>query len=989
MKRRGRFSQWLKERFYSVLDELIVAAIIAAIGYIWAVLTGRLPGISLPWFGGISLTLILVIVVAVALAIVGFVLWRRWRRKRIEPIRPIITVPKDFVGREEEITWLQEMLQGNTAERIMSIYGAPGIGKSWLVNRLAKECQDAGAVWATIDFREASYEPLTFLNAIQRQLGEEYFVSFSDKLQEYIEFRAQQQREYPSLDDMSKTVLLQKKKDEAVGKFLECLAQLVKEKQMILLFDTFERVQDTALANFLREKLLAEVKDGSLPNLMAVVAGWNRLIWRDGWERVISPHELRYFSVEEIKPRLAIEIRIEMEAVDGELAMAVLDYTKGHPLCVGLAAILIAESVKRGERVSKEMFPVLKGELDERMRTELLMKRVWERLDKGVVEAVWLCAVPRWFDAGMIRTLKEVEDGSQALLDKIIQYRCFVKPHSPSGYEYHEIVRQLLLDKWQRDDPAQYIELNERAAKFYEKRLQKIEQTGRKFSEEWQRLMLERVYHRLRLNRKEGLRLFDKEFDLAWRLDRVDYCNGLAGLLEEYAVEDEIVNWANYAKAMLLRTTTKGKRRAEQVFSKLYGNPEIEGTTLQARIASHLGWRCLELGEHSKALRYYDKMQKISEGVGGRNAEAIAFQGMGEVYESMGYSETALEMMRRALEVATSDYMKGAIFHRMGIIYRRAGRITEAIESFEEYDKLEVKGKEVENLVALGDAYRFADMWDMAFARYKKSMAVLRSEWAEEKLPKYIHPRELLAQSTFALGRVYLERGDLEEAKRRFEYAVKVFCEAKNDFLLEVVTSLLGRVYQAQGRWEEAEQRYLESYRLARGQNRLRHAAEALVLLCDMHTAKGTPAEMPRYAEEAERLSREYGYWDQLAKLWLIQASVLLDEEKSEEAFTKYAEAMTFALHFNRYLLDETVENIIGKAKGVVEKGQVEAARALIERLIEFWQTGTLDGKPIMGAESEGREREKGDGKPQTMVIEQLERWLRTLEGKSNSNNRC
>ncbi len=319
----------------------------------------------------------------------------------------------------------------------------------------------------------------------------------------------------------------------------------------------------------------------------------------------------------------------------------------------------------------------------------------------------------------------------------------------------------------------------------------------------------------------------------------------------------------------------------------------------------------------------------------------------------------------------------------MGIIYRRAGRITEAIESFEEYDKLGVKGKEVENLVALGDAYRFANMWDMAFARYKKSIAVLRSEWTEEKLSKYMHLRGLFAQSTFALGRAYLERGDLEEAKHRFEYAVQVFRETENDYLLEVVVSLLGRVYQAQGKWKEAEQRYLESYRLARGQNRLRHAAEALILLCDMHTAKGTLAEIPLYAEEAERLTREYEYWDQLAKLGLIQANVLLDEEKSEEAFAKYAEAMTFALRFNRYLLDEMVEKIIVKCQEHREQG-----KEMLERLIEYWQTGTLDGKPLVEAEREGRGREKENGRPQKMVVEQLEAWLRTLEGESNTNNK-
>jgi len=66
----------------------------------------------------------------------------------------------------------------------------------------------------------------------------------------------------------------------------------------------------------------------------------------------------------------------------------------------------------------------------------------------------------------------------------------------------------------------------------------------------------------------------------------------------------------------------------------------------------------------------------------------------------------------------------------------------------------------------------------------------------------------------------------------------------------------------------------------------------------------------------------------------------------------------------------------------------VEAAKALIEKLIEFWQTGTLDRKPLVEAEREGREREKGDERPQMMVMDQLGTWLRTLEGERKTNNR-
>lgn len=98
-----------------------------------------------------------------------------------------------------------------------------------------------------------------------------------------------------------------------------------------------------------------------------------------------------------------------------------------------------------------------------------------------------------------------------------------------------------------------------------------------------------------------------------------------------------------------------------------------------------------------------------------------------------------------------------------------------------------------------------------------------------------------------------------------------------------------------------------------------------------------------------------------------------------EEALSKYQEALVYALCYNRYLLDEMVEKIIKKAAEMAEKGRREAARGLIEQLIEFWQTATLEGKPLVEAEREGREREKGDGRSQRMVLEQLKEAVEGL----------
>jgi len=937
MKRRRKFSEWLLERLYSIIDEVIAGLIIISFGYVAGVLAGFWPSISLSWLGGVSLTLIVAVALVVALTTGGLVFWWRRHRKKVKLIQPAVIVPKEFVGREEEIARFQEMLQGKTAERIMSIHGAPGIGKSWLVNRLAKECQEVGVAWATIDFREAAYDPLTLLDAIQRQLGEERFVSFSSKLQEYVEFRAQQQREYLSLDDISERMLLQKKEDETVDEFLKCLAQLAKEKRVALLFDTFEEVEGAKLANFLQKRLLVELRDGSLPNLTTVVAGWNKLAWRDGWEGIISSHELKYFSVEEIKRRLAMEIGVDAEVVERELAAAVLEYTRGHPLGVGLAATLIAESVKRGEQVSKEMFPALKGEFEERMRTELLMKRVWERLDKDVAEVVWLCAVPRWFDAGMIRALKGREDSSQALLDRITEYRSFVKPHSPRGYEYHEIVRQLLLDKWRRDDPDRYWELNEQAAEFYEAGLEKIERIGGRFNEKWKRFTLERVYHRVQIGEAAS---FTEEFEKSARWYEHDFCRVLIQDAENYRFIS--------AKDKYQLLYCKGQEycyynefdKAEAVYQELLIDKELlKDLFMKYRILYELGRVRFWQGRFQEANRLLrqslDGFSKIDYGHGiiralqylGGNSEAL-----GRLTQAATYHEQASRRLQQILDSATGEeefvkYTCGEFEYTCGEINRLRDEFDKALESFQ---------NSLSRRELLDSAY------DIAITKYRIAM-------------------------------IWYEKGFIDKAIDYYSQSSLVYEKSRDSYRKGRILFRMGAAYEAKMVWDRAMKSYVDALQAAKDGQDTYNVVRSAVAICNVHYFQGGFAKIPSYAEEAERLAQRYSYWDQLAQLRVTQGHILFDEEKNEEAFAKCVEAMTYALRYNRYLLDKVADRIIAKCR---ERG--ELGKEMLERLSEFWQTGTLDGLPLLEAEREGREREKGDGRPQVRVVERLRQAMET-----------
>ena len=87
MKRRRKFSEWLLERLYSIIDEVIAGLIIISFGYVAGVLAGFWPSISLSRLGGVSLTLIVAVALVVALTTGGLVFWWRRHRKKVKLIQ--------------------------------------------------------------------------------------------------------------------------------------------------------------------------------------------------------------------------------------------------------------------------------------------------------------------------------------------------------------------------------------------------------------------------------------------------------------------------------------------------------------------------------------------------------------------------------------------------------------------------------------------------------------------------------------------------------------------------------------------------------------------------------------------------------------------------------------------------------------------------------------------------------------------------------------
>lgn len=189
--------------------------------------------------------------------------------------------------------------------------------------------------------------------------------------------------------------------------------------------------------------------------------------------------------------------------------------------------------------------------------------------------------------------------------------------------------------------------------------------------------------------------------------------------------------------------------------------------------------------------------------------------------------------------------------------------------------------------------------------------------------------------------------------------------ELDDSFASGAILASFASLYSECSEWDKASALYLRALQVFRKYRFRFWITYILVRLCDLHYRENNFKEVSKYAQEAKDLAEENGYYDQLAQLQAIQGSMQLTEEYNL-ALRMYAAAMTNALRFNCYVLDEVVDQIVENLTNIHG----------YDYLIEYWTSNELDGKPLLEVEQENRELEVSDAKPCTARLEDVKRQL-------------
>ncbi|MCB0046464.1 MAG: CHAT domain-containing protein [Caldilineaceae bacterium] len=191
-----------------------------------------------------------------------------------------------FVNRERTYRGFQKMLAGEVNKRVMLITAPEGMGKTWLIQRMAHESRRRQHGAVVFDFKDAiGRDTLDIVRRARDILGEQHYRPLTQVINEVTGGRVSVHRVQAATDSGAAPVLdryeLIQAENERIKAlidarindvFFDCVRRQSADRRAVFLFDSLERIQPEARA-WIEKELLQRIHDDRLSNVVVVLAG--------------------------------------------------------------------------------------------------------------------------------------------------------------------------------------------------------------------------------------------------------------------------------------------------------------------------------------------------------------------------------------------------------------------------------------------------------------------------------------------------------------------------------------------------------------------------------------------------------------------------------------------------------------------------------------------------------------------------------------------
>jgi hypothetical protein len=287
------------------------------------------------------------------------------------------TLRELFVNRVKQSDIFSRMLEGQTRRRIMVITAGAGLGKSWLLRLFAAEAISRKLPLAQLDFADGqAYDALALVLGCRDALGAEHFTAVDLAISEATTTRVALSASGAtttapvnigignentltsstiSVSDVGNTIvrdnsfyiqadnpiLRQAIEDRINSAFFESLDALSARSRVVFLFDTYERNtldsqrwSSSAADRWIAGQVLARIRDGKLPNVIAVLAGRRAPEFGVEWNEALGTISLDLLECSHVTEYL--RERRGLSNISDEQAQVLCQAVAGNPQVMGM-----------------------------------------------------------------------------------------------------------------------------------------------------------------------------------------------------------------------------------------------------------------------------------------------------------------------------------------------------------------------------------------------------------------------------------------------------------------------------------------------------------------------------------------------------------------------------------------------------------------------------------------------------------------------------